>query len=380
MHLIWSTSELLLGNKPSPGFPIVLNEDMTSCWPANEFLRHYLRRAKVESKKSWEQIARAIYDYFGFLEAHAAKWDAAPSPNGPNNVAAYRIYSKETVNLRPNTIRLRLIYISEFYKFALRRKWIAELPFLFEEVRYNEQGFLAHTSSSGGKTLSNSEMPRASSPPPKFLSPPQVRVLLKSATNPHHRAIIRLALATGLRRQELATFPLTYLSNPSAAPSGRRNLQLDLDPNDGHGMKTKGSKPGTIYIDARDMQALWNYRKTFRGQREGTSDHTFRELFLNQDGTPWSQDGKGIEAMVRNLGKRAGFKVSPHMLRHTFAVRTLIRNRMNPGPINELVFLQNQLRHSSLTTTMTYVKAVNKMAEDVILAYSDEIDSWLEGG
>ncbi len=380
MHLIWSTSELQIGDKPSPGFPIVLNEDMTTCWPANEFLRHYLHRAKVESEKSWEQIARAIYDYFGFLEAHAAEWDAAPSPNGVNNVAAYRIYSKETANLRPNTIRLRLTYISEFYKFALRRNWISELPFFFEEARYNVQGFLAHTSSSGGRTRSNSEMPRSLSIPPKFLSPPQVRALVKSATNPHHRAIIRLALATGLRREELATFPLAYLSNPSAAPNGRRNLRIYLDPYDGHGIKTKGSKPGTIYMDARDMQSLWNYQKTLRGQRENTCGPTYKELFLNQDGNPWSQDGKGIEAMVRTIGQRVGLDVNPHMLRHTFAVRTLIRNRMNPGPINELIFLKGQLRHASLRATMTYVEVVNQMAEDVILAYSDEIDSWSEGG
>lgn len=42
----------------------------------------------------------------------------------------------------------------------------------------------------------------------------QVKNLLAAAVNPHHRMMIRLALHTGLRREEIAAFPLAYVFNP----------------------------------------------------------------------------------------------------------------------------------------------------------------------
>ena len=45
--------EYQIGGVSMPGFPILLHDDMTSCWEVNEFFRFYLMRGAVESNKSW---------------------------------------------------------------------------------------------------------------------------------------------------------------------------------------------------------------------------------------------------------------------------------------------------------------------------------------
>lgn len=146
MHLIASTEEFKLATQPVVGFPILLWEDMRSCEPANSFLRHYLTRGAIGSQKSWSQIGQAIYDYFGFLEAHDLAWQDTDRGENKSLVSAYRDYCFETANLSRNTVRLRLLYICQFYAFALRRGWVANLPFEEEErtVRSRPESYFAH--------------------------------------------------------------------------------------------------------------------------------------------------------------------------------------------------------------------------------------------
>ncbi len=94
---------------------------MSICWEANEFFRFYLQRGAIESKKSWDPISRAIYDYFGFLEAHDLNWKHVARGEDKNLLAAYRDYSFEVAGLERTTVRQRLTYICEFYKYAVRR-------------------------------------------------------------------------------------------------------------------------------------------------------------------------------------------------------------------------------------------------------------------
>ncbi|MNQ93943.1 site-specific tyrosine recombinase XerS [compost metagenome] len=67
------------------------------------------------------------------------------------------------------------------------------------------------------------------------------------------------------------------------------------------------------------------------------------------------------------------------MLRHTYATHTLVslqRNRANG--IDPLVFVQRQLGHSSIQTTMVYLHLVNEMADKAVLAYDDELNALVE--
>ena len=379
MHLVFASGDYVLASVPMVGFPIVLWEDMTSCLEANQFLRYYLARGAIESKRSWDVIGRSLYDYFGFLEAHGLRWDDVNRGDDENLVAAYRRYSFEVHMLHRNTVRLRLTYVCAFYDFALSRGWISKLPYDYETRRsMRVGGLLAHTDGSGGEIAVRSVMPRKHRSLIKFLSQAQAREVRDAARNEHHLIIIKLALGSGLRREELATFPCAYVIDPDQVAGRPLNIEVNLDPDDGTGMRTKGRKRRVIYIRHELMKALYHYKERLRGERAANNvSGDPQALFLTEAGVPWADSGKGMEAMVRKLGLRVGIRVHPHMLRHTYATHTLVRLQRAKGHRMEpLVFLQRQLGHSSINTTMQYLHIVNELVDDAVLTYDAENDDW----
>lgn len=377
MELVWATDGLVIAGQPFPGFPILLWNSMESCVPANQFFRHYLLRGAIGSKQSWPSTGRALYDFFSFIQAHELNWRDVDRGEAKSLVAAYRDYCLEACELAPNTTRQRLQYICKFYEFALKEGWVKRLPFAFEErtVR-RETGLLAHIDASGGKAMANDVMPRRTKCLPKFISMAEIKALLAAAENPHHWMMMRLALHTGLRREEIATFPLAYIFDPDKAVRTERNLRIRLDPFDGSGMMTKGSKPRDIYVSRQFMAELYRYVTKMRGERASLSKTAQRALLLNQFGQPYSEDGKSLNRIISNVGKRVGIKVHTHMLRHTYATHTLVSLQRSPASgLDPLVFVQRQLGHSSIQTTMVYLHLVNEMADEAVLAYDDELNA-----
>lgn len=380
MELVWATEELVIAGQPYAGFPILLWDSMDSCIPANRFFRHYLLRGSIGSKRSWPSTGRALYDFFSFLQAHDIDWRDVDRGEAKSLVAAYRDYCLLACKLSPNTTRQRLHYICEFYEFALKERWVQRLPFAHEERTVRRgAGFLAHVDASGGKALAKDVMPRSRKSLPKFLSMAEIKALLEATDNPHHRIMMRLALHTGLRREEIAAFPLAYVFDPEKAAGNERNVRIHLDPFDGSCMVTKGSKPRTIYVSRKFMAELYRYVTKVRGERASLSKTPQRALFLNQSGEPYGEDGKSLNRIISEAGKRAGIKVHTHMLRHTYATHTLASlQRTSRRGIDPLVFVQRQLGHSSIQTTMVYLHLVNEMADEAVLAYDDELNGLAE--
>lgn len=382
MELLWATDDLVIAGRPYPGFPILLWETMDSCIPVNEFFRHYLLRGAIGSRKSWASTGRALYDFFSFLQVHDLDWRDVDRGEAKSVVAAYRDYCLMECKLAPSTTRQRLLYVCKFYEYVQQQTWVSRVPFGYEErtVR-RDPAFLAHVDASGGKALANDIMPRKHRSLPKFLSMNEIKALLAMAENPHHRMIIRLGLQTGLRREEIASFPLAYVFDPDKAGRRERNIRIHLDPQDGHGMRTKGSKPRDIYVSRRFLADLHRYVVQIRGERASLSPtRTNPEpLFLNQFGKPFTDGGKRIERIVRENGQRAGIRVHTHMLRHTYATHTLFALQHTRGSVEPIVFVQRQLGHSSIQTTMVYLHLINELADEAVLAYDDELNTDLVG-
>ena len=57
---------------------------------------------------------------------------------------------------------------------------------------------------------------------------------------------------------------------------------------------------------------------------------------------------------------------------------TLITLQRHRGDIDPLVFVQRQLGHSSIQTTMVYLHLINELADSAVLAYDDELNDNLE--
>lgn len=381
MELVWATEDFVIAGQTYPGFPILLWNTMESCVPANQFFRHYLLRGAIGSMRSWPSTGRALYDFFSFIQAHELDWRDVERGEAKSLVAAYRDYCLMACHLAQNTTRQRLQYVCKFYDFALREGWVKRLPFTYEERNIRRKsGLLTHIDASAGKGMANDVMPRKYKTLPKFLSMAEVKALLAASENPHHRMMMRLALHTGLRREEIAAFPLTYVFDPDKTGRTERNLLIRLDPFDGSGMITKGSKPRLIRISRHFMADLYRYVTKMRGERALLDKQQQSALFLNQFGTPYGNEGKSLNRIINEAGKRAGIKVHTHMLRHTYATHTLVSLQRNPASgVEPLVFVQRQLGHSSIQTTMVYLHLINEMADEAVLAYDDELNN-LGGG
>ncbi|WP_155647443.1 hypothetical protein [Burkholderia territorii] len=63
----------------------------------------------ASAKKSWINTARALYDYFNFLQAHDLRWDDVSRGGQKTLVAAYRDYCLEEYDPAPTTVRDRLV-------------------------------------------------------------------------------------------------------------------------------------------------------------------------------------------------------------------------------------------------------------------------------
>lgn len=379
MELLQTTKDFTINGHPYPGFPILLYDSMESCVEVNEFMRYYLLRGSIGSKRSWASTARAMYDFFSFLVAHDLRWNDVQHGEEHALVAAYRDYCLDTVKLDRSTVRQRLLYVCEFYEYALKQRWVDRLPFGYEQRTVRRAStFLAHVNASGGKTMVRDVYPKAHRKLPKFLAKDQVKLLLATVSNPHHRLMMRLMLQTGLRREEVATFPNAYVFDPDRKRLNARNVRVRLDPRDGHGVRTKGSKARDIYLSRRLMKDLHHYAVHTRGQRASLSSTKLPQLFLNQRGAPFASDGKGIERIVRRIGDMAGINVHPHMLRHTYATHTLHAMQRSGSGIDPLVFVQHQLGHESIQTTVVYLHLVNERADHAVLAYDDELNEWAD--
>ncbi|WP_199052660.1 site-specific integrase [Aquitalea sp. ASV15] len=378
MELIWATNSFKINGVTYAGFPILLHDSMRGVSEVNSFLRYYLvERGRVGSNKTWLVVGQALYDYYGFLQAHDLRWDKVCLGESSSIIAAYRDYCLRTVKLSRNTVRQRLNYVCKFYEYAAQHKWISDVPFHLESVfRGAADNLFSHIDSSGGMTLAKDVMPKSQKLLPKLLSRDEIRLLLSVPCNRHHKMILRMGLHTGMRRQEIATFPVDYVFDPATSGQTARNIQIWLDPNDGTGMQTKGSRPRNITISRNFMSDLWQYHVHVRGERARLSGQQHHALFLNQFGEPFAAGGKRLERIIREIGNLVGVDVHPHKLRHTYATYTLHALQGGKRSFEPLVFLQQQLGHVSIQTTMIYAHLVDSLVDDAVLAFDEEITNW----
>ncbi|MFC2013130.1 tyrosine-type recombinase/integrase [Chloroflexota bacterium] len=147
----------------------------------------------------------------------------------------------------------------------------------------------------------------------------------KSIIDYRNRIILMMFLDTGLRLSELANLQLSDI-----------NVEKGIIKVIG-----KGNKERLVRIGLKTQKALWSYL----ARRDSNIDHVWigreNELFT----------ATGIAQMIRNLGKSIGISLSPHKLRHSFAI-SFLRNGANPFE------LQMALGHSTLEMTRRYTQAL----------------------
>ena len=164
---------------------------------------------------------------------------------------------------------------------------------------------------------------------PEVISRKQALNMISAVSNLKHRCIIALIYSSGLRRNELVNLKIKDID------SDRMCIKVVLG---------KGKKDRITLLSKSLLNELREYYKLHRPK-------TY--LF---EGTPGKQySASSIAKIVERAGKKAGVtkKVTPHMLRHSFAT-TLLENGTS------LRHIQKLLGHNSIKTTEIYTHVATK--------------------
>jgi site-specific recombinase XerD len=166
-----------------------------------------------------------------------------------------------------------------------------------------------------------------------------------------NRAILWLLYDTGIRVSELC---------------GLRLSSFDRK----HGIVTvmgKGSKERRIALGNTCQRSLLHYLDRHRPSEEELAEWGSAgedRLFLSETRQPLTKNG--MEMLFKRLKARAGLtskRISPHILRHTFAIRYLMLG-------NDPFSLQELLGHEDLSTVKNYMHMNDVMIQEQKRKYS----------
>lgn len=376
MYLFLSTNKFKLNNLSYTGFPILISEEGKVVQEAMDFcIAHLIKRGRIESKKSWETYGKALYQFFGWCEANAIDWRDVGNDREDTILAEFRDWnlSAEGGSLASRTVNSRLRLLCAFYRYAVNKGWVGTAPYDIETVTVNQpKGFLAHVDASGGKRASADVMLKTPRTVLRVLSKHQSRDLLEALKNPTHQLIVRLALTTGMRREELATFPLKYIINPATYTKHQSFIRVNLEPRD---MTIKRNQPRGIDVPRTVMESLWQYVLHRRYQHERISGQHQSVLFLTESGQPYANDGAAFLGVVKKAGEAAGIPyVNVHVLRHTYATHTLYAMMQSKAQTHALLYVRDRLGHASVTTTEKYLHCFSELEDALMNDFQNEID------
>lgn len=178
------------------------------------------------------------------------------------------------------------------------------------------------------------ELPKTRRKIQDALSDKDVKELLKQAPmlDPYHiraRAILVFLLGSGIRVQELCNLKVSEIDTKEKW----------------FRVVGKGDKQRVCFMTEEMIRTLRKYLAT----RSNNSSYLFTQYDSGRYNADQPITTRSIERLVKEYGVRAGIlkKVTPHVLRRTFAVR-LLRKGV------DLRYIQEFLGHESIQTTTLY--------------------------
>lgn len=230
------------------------------------------------------------------------------------------------VGRSPKTVARKLSAVREFFKFLYTEKDIKDNP------------------------AADVLTPKQEKPLPKFLSEDEIKRLIaaaKECSGPKGRqmtAMLELMYASGLRVSELVSLPENCIN------FDRRQVFV----------RGKGSKERVVPVAPAAIQAVFDYLE----QR----DYFIREgrrsiwLFPSKSSRSGHISRDTFFKRLKELAVKAGIypsRVTPHVLRHSFATHLLNHNA-------DLRSVQKMLGHESINTTEIYTHILSdKLLETV---------------
>ena len=180
------------------------------------------------------------------------------------------------------------------------------------------------------------ERPRKEKLLPVVLSKEEIGKILSNCNNLKHKCILSLIYSAGLRRSELINLKTTDIL-------GDRKQVLIRG--------GKGKKDRYSIISGYLLEDLRKYYKEYKP----------KEWLFEGQGGDCQYSTTSISRILSRAAKKGGIhrRVTPHMLRHSFATHLLEQK-------TDLRYIQELLGHGSTKTTEIYTHVTNKSLNDIV--------------
>jgi site-specific recombinase XerD len=222
---------------------------------------------------------------------------------------------KNSLTLSLDAVRQYFLSLHNRYDTSTIRQARAAVEFLFVNVLKE------------GISLTGIPLPKRKKQLPEVLSKEDVLRMTKSLTNPKHRLMVELLYSSGLRVSELISLKREDIDAERMLINVRQG---------------KGGKDRVTILSEKVKKALLPYLCT----------GSFSSHFLFE-GRKGRYTVKSVQKVVEAAGKTVGRKVTPHMLRHSFATHLLEQG-------TDIRFIQQLLGHSRLETTAIYTRVAKR--------------------
>ena len=285
-----------------------------------------LRKTMLDELRRRNYAQNTVRSYVKAIEDFARYFGKSPAYLGPQHIREYQVHLFQDRKLAPGTVQGRGAALRFLYVKTLRR------PYLPDQIPFPKR-------------------PRRL---PTVLSSEEVALLIDSAKNLMHRAILMTLYATGLRRAELCRLKVTDID------SERMVI---------HVLQGKGGRDRDVLLSPKLLETLreyWRWLKPKTWLFPGMVNNWRADVPMTE---------KVVWEAVRAAKERAGITrhVSPHTLRHSFATHMLEAGA-------DLRTIQVLLGHAKLEDTSVYLhlsrrhlQAVASPLEALDLSQSGEV-------
>jgi site-specific recombinase XerD len=290
-----------------------------------KYLKQFLEYLEIERGRS----SRTVRNYHFYLQRFL-EWSHVTAPKGitAEVVRKFRLFlnrdveGREDLTLKKSTQNYHLIALRAFLKYLQKRDVLSLAPDKIE---------LAKQAGRHVNALEEEELDRLREAPSEA----------GGLIGKRDKAIIELLFSTGTRVSELASLKI-------------ENINLKKDE---FTVKGKGSKHRVVFLSDLARTAI----KEYLAARKDMSPY----LFVSHDRAKGGRDAmplspRSVQRVIERCAAIAGItkRVTPHVLRHTFATDLL----HNGADIRSV---QTMLGHESITTTQVYTHVTDKHLREV---------------
>lgn len=264
-------------------------------------------------------------------------------------------FSGEKPAITNKSVNCILAAVCSFYDYLARNKNLTNLD-VYKNIMNscNFKGFLHGMHLKKTKSLKNVLKLKEHTERIKYLTTEQFELVLGAATNIRDKCILSVGFYGGLRIGEILNLRISDIEF--------WNMKINIVPRENNINKSrvKNYAAGCVFVPNEVMLLLVTYLDEVKKYE---CDYLFVNLAGKEKGKP--MNAGNVEVIFDRLSKKVGFKVTPHMLRHSFAVHKISSNY-------SLTALQHDMRHKNVETTMIYAEFFNETQMEYARQYFEK--------